>query len=138
MIIKAEVVRHPGREPKMNPRFVVTNLRGNPYRLYERVYCARAIKELHHGLEIDRTSCPRFLANQFSGASDRRGLHVDARAAALLEHGARRMLEWPNTERAQMGESRQIGERRGRTSQLCLTGYRGGSAHLRGTALSGS
>jgi Transposase DDE domain group 1 len=38
--------------------------------LYEKIYCARAhienrIKELHHGLEIDRTSCPRFLANQF-------------------------------------------------------------------------
>lgn len=70
VIIKAEVVRHPGREPKMNPRFVVTNLRGNPRRLYEKVYCARAeienrIKELHHGLEIDRTSCSRFLANQF-------------------------------------------------------------------------
>ena len=70
VIIKAEVVRHPGREPKMNPRFVVTNLKGSPRRLYERIYCARAhienrIKELHHGLEIDRTSCPRFLANQF-------------------------------------------------------------------------
>jgi hypothetical protein len=70
VIIKAEVVRHPGREPKMNPRFVVTNLRANPRRLYERVYCARGeienrIKELHHGLEIDRTSCSRFLANQF-------------------------------------------------------------------------
>jgi len=70
VIIKAEVVRHPGREPKMNPRFVVTNLKGSPRRLYEKVYCARAeienrIKELHHGLEIDRTSCPRFLANQF-------------------------------------------------------------------------
>jgi hypothetical protein len=70
VIIKAEVVRHPGREPKMNPRFVITNLKGSPRRLYERVYCARAhienrIKELHHGLEIDRTSCPRFLANQF-------------------------------------------------------------------------
>ncbi len=70
VIIKAEVVRHPGREPKMNPRFVVTNLKGPPRRLYEKVYCARAhienrIKELHHGLEIDRTSCPRFLANQF-------------------------------------------------------------------------
>ncbi len=69
VIIKAEVVRHPDREPKMNPRFVVTNLKGNPRRLYEKVYCARAhienrIKELHHGLEIDRTSCPRFLANQ--------------------------------------------------------------------------
>ena len=70
VIIKAEVVRHPGREPKMNPRFVVTNLKGSPRGLYERVYCARAhienrIKELHHGLQIDRTSCPRFLANQF-------------------------------------------------------------------------
>jgi hypothetical protein len=70
VIIKAEVVRHPRREPKMNPRFVITNLRGAPRRLYEKVYCARAhsenrIKELHHGLEIDRTSCPRFLANQF-------------------------------------------------------------------------
>ena len=70
VIIKAEVVRHPGREPKMNPRFVVTNLKGAPRRLYEKVYCARAnvenrIKELHHGLEIDRTSCTRFLANQF-------------------------------------------------------------------------
>src|SRR6185295_10897447 len=34
-----------------------------------RVYCARGdvenrIKELHHGLEIDRTSCSRFWANQ--------------------------------------------------------------------------
>ncbi len=70
VIIKAEVVRHPGREPKMNPRFVVTNLKDAPRRLYEKVYCARAnienrIKELHHGLEIDRTSCSRFLANQF-------------------------------------------------------------------------
>ena len=70
VIIKAEVVRHPGREPKMNPRFVVTNLKGPPRRLYERVYCARGdienrIKELHHGLAIDRTSCPRFFANQF-------------------------------------------------------------------------
>jgi len=69
VIIKAEVVRLAGREPKMNPRFVVTNLKGSPRRLYEQVYCARGdienrIKELHHGLEIDRTSCPRFLANQ--------------------------------------------------------------------------
>ncbi len=70
VIIKAEVVRHPGREPKMNQRFVVTNLKGAPRRLYEKIYCARGdienrIKELHHGLEIDRTSCSRFLANQF-------------------------------------------------------------------------
>ncbi|MBK7249890.1 MAG: transposase [Gammaproteobacteria bacterium] len=72
VIIKAEVVRHPGREPKDNPRFVVTNLKHSPRHLYEAIYCARGdvenrIKELHHGLEIDRTSCTRFLANQLRG-----------------------------------------------------------------------
>jgi hypothetical protein len=72
VIIKAEVVRHPGREPKDNPRFVVTNLKASPRHLYEAIYCARGdienrIKELHHGLEIDRTSCSRFLANQLRG-----------------------------------------------------------------------
>lgn len=70
VIIKAEVVRHPGREPKDNPRFVVTNLAQTPQWIYERIYCQRGeienrIKELHHGLEIDRTSCTRFWANQF-------------------------------------------------------------------------
>jgi len=72
VIIKAEVVRHPGREPKDNPRFVVTNLQHSPRHLYQAIYCARGeienrIKELHHGLEIDRTSCTRFLANQLRG-----------------------------------------------------------------------
>jgi hypothetical protein len=72
VVIKAEVVRHPGRKPKDNPRFVVTNLKQSPRHLYEAIYCARGdvenrIKELHHGLEIDRTSCTRFLANQLRG-----------------------------------------------------------------------
>jgi hypothetical protein len=69
VIIKAEVVRHPGRAPKNNPRFVVTNLPDPPQAVYE-FYCGRGdmenrLKELHHGLELDRTSCSRFLANQF-------------------------------------------------------------------------
>jgi hypothetical protein len=69
VIIKAEVVRHPGRDPKNNPRFVVTNLTAEPETVY-RLYCQRGdvenrLKELHHGLEMDRTSCSRFLANQF-------------------------------------------------------------------------
>jgi hypothetical protein len=69
VIIKAEVVRHPGRDPKNNPRFVVTNLPDTPEAVYQ-VYCGRGdvenrLKELHHGLELDRTSCERFLANQF-------------------------------------------------------------------------
>ena len=70
MIFKAEVVRQPGKEPKDNPRFVITNLPQNPQWIYEQVYCERGdienrIKELHHGLEIDRTSCSKFWANQF-------------------------------------------------------------------------
>jgi hypothetical protein len=69
VLIKAEVVRLAGRAPKDNPRLVVTNLPASPKHLYQNVYCARGeienrIKELHHGLEIDRTSCSRFLANQ--------------------------------------------------------------------------
>jgi len=69
VIIKAEVVRHPGRAPKNNPRFVVTNLPDPPEAVYW-LYCQRGhvedrLKELHHGLEMDRTSCSSFLANQF-------------------------------------------------------------------------
>ena len=69
VIMKAEVVRHPGRDPKNNPRFVVTTLGDAPETVYQ-IYCQRGdvenrLKELHHGLELDRTSCSRFLANQF-------------------------------------------------------------------------
>ena len=69
VIIKAEVVRHPGRDPKNNPRFVVTNLPDAPEAVYK-FYCGRGdvenrLKELHHGLELDRTSCHLFLPNQF-------------------------------------------------------------------------
>jgi len=68
VIYKAEVVRLAGREPKDNLRFVVTNLRQSPRRVYQ-IYRARGdqenrIKELHYGLALDRTSCSRFLANQ--------------------------------------------------------------------------
>jgi hypothetical protein len=69
VVLKAEVVRHPGRAPKNNPRFVVTNLPHRPQTVYE-CYCQRGdvenrLKELHHGLEMDRTSCSKFRANQF-------------------------------------------------------------------------
>ncbi|HET7057733.1 MAG TPA: IS1380 family transposase [Nitrospiraceae bacterium] len=69
VLIKAEVVRLEDRQPKDNARFVVTNLKGSPRHLYKKVYCDRGeienrIKELHHGLEIDRTSCTNFMANQ--------------------------------------------------------------------------
>lgn len=69
VIIKAEVVRLPGRDPRCNPRFVVTNLREAPAAVYA-VYCQRGdmenrLKELHDGLALGRTSCSQFWANQF-------------------------------------------------------------------------
>src|SRR3954469_4176589 len=52
-----------------NPRFIVTNLEGNPVQLYERLYCARGeaenrIKEAQLDLFGTRASCHRFAANQ--------------------------------------------------------------------------
>ena len=69
VIIKAEVVRAADKDPKDNPRFVITNMKQSPQWIYERVYCQRGdienrIKELHD-LQIDRTSCTSFWANQF-------------------------------------------------------------------------
>ena len=69
VVIKAEVVRAPEKDPKDNPRFVITNMKQSPQWIYEQVYCQRGdienrIKELHD-LEIDRTSCTSFWANQF-------------------------------------------------------------------------
>lgn len=68
VIYKAEVVRLVGREPRDNARFVVTNLRHKAERVYE-IYRMRGesenrIKELQHGLRLDRTSCTKFRANQ--------------------------------------------------------------------------
>jgi hypothetical protein len=69
MVVKAEVVRYPGRVARDNARYVVTNITLKPERVYK-IYRGRGdvenkIKELHHGLAIDRTSCSDFKPNQF-------------------------------------------------------------------------
>ena len=53
-----------------NPRFVVTNLQGDPEQLYDHLYCQRGeaenrIKEAQLDLFGTRASCSRFIANQF-------------------------------------------------------------------------
>lgn len=68
VVFKAEVVHAVGKSPRDNARFVITNLRNKPERVWQ-FYCKRGdsenrIKELKNDLEIDRTSCTRFLANQ--------------------------------------------------------------------------
>ena len=67
-IYKAEVVRLDEREPRDNCRFVVTNLPQTPEGVYD-IYRMRGesenrIKELKHGLGLDRTSCTSFRSNQ--------------------------------------------------------------------------
>ncbi|MGH8519348.1 MAG: IS1380 family transposase [Panacagrimonas sp.] len=69
IIMKAEVLYYPGRSPKNNPRFLVTNLPQRPATVYRRLYCARGdmenrLKELQHDVAMGRTSCTRFAANQ--------------------------------------------------------------------------
>jgi len=64
VVIKAEHL-----EKGSNPRFVVTSLSGTPEELYRR-YCARGemenrIKEQQLCLFADRTSCGKWLPNQF-------------------------------------------------------------------------
>jgi hypothetical protein len=64
VLIKSEVM-----DNGENPRFVVTNLDGLPGDLYD-LYAMRGdmenrIKELKRDLAMDRTSCHRFVANQF-------------------------------------------------------------------------
>ena len=88
--------------PKDNPRFVVTNLRSAPETVYQR-YRERGdienrIKELHHGLEIDRTSCSRFWANQFR-------VLLTAAAYALLQE-IRRAAARTGSARAQVSTLR--------------------------------
>jgi hypothetical protein len=69
VVIKGEVTRYPGREPRDNPRFVITNIPADAQVVYARIYAQRGdvenrIKELHDGISMDRLSCSRFLANQ--------------------------------------------------------------------------
>jgi hypothetical protein len=65
VIVKAECLKE-----GPNLRFIVTNLEGDPQALYDEVYCQRGemenrIKEQQLALFADRTSCHKFLANQF-------------------------------------------------------------------------
>ena len=87
-----------------NPRFVVVNVPGDPQELYEDVYCQRGeienrIKEQQLGLFADRTSCHRFLANQFR-------LLLSSAAYVLIQALRREALVGTELARAQVGTIR--------------------------------
>ena len=63
------MVRAQGKESNNNPRFLIPNMKQSPQWIYEQVYCQRGeienrTKDLH-SLQINRTSCSDFGANQF-------------------------------------------------------------------------
>jgi hypothetical protein len=87
-----------------NPRFVVSNLPGNARGLYEVLYCSRGemenrIKEQQLWLFAGRTSCQKFLANQFR-------LLLSAAAYVLVEAVRRLGLGGTQLERAQVSTIR--------------------------------
>jgi DDE family transposase len=99
IIVKAE---HNAQGP--NPRFLVVNVPGDPRELYEDVYCQRGemenrIKEQQLDLFAGRTSCHRFLANQFR-------LLLSAAAYVLVQALRRTALAGTGLARAQVGTIR--------------------------------
>jgi hypothetical protein len=99
VIIKAE---HNAQGP--NPRFIVANVPADPQELYEDFYCQRGnmenrIKEQQLDLFADRTSCHRFLANQFR-------LLLSSAAYVLVQALRRTALRGTDLEKAQVGTIR--------------------------------
>jgi hypothetical protein len=95
VLLKAE-----HHEQGANPRFVLTNLEGDPQALYDQVYCARGemenrIKEQQLGLFSDRTSCQDWWANQFR-------LLLSSSAYVLMESLRRVGLRGTELARAQV------------------------------------
>jgi len=87
-----------------NPRYVVTNLKGDAKALYEKLYCARGemenrIKEQQLDLFADRTSCHRWWPNQFR-------LLLSSLAYTLLEAIRRLALQGTELARAYVGTIR--------------------------------
>jgi hypothetical protein len=99
VIIKAE-----HNSQGANPRFVVTNLPGDPQELYDGLYCQRGdmenrIKEQQLDLFADRTSCHSFLSNQLR-------LLLSSAAYVLIESLRRLALKGTELARAQAGTIR--------------------------------
>jgi hypothetical protein len=87
-----------------NPRFIVTNEPGGHQELYDEVYCQRGemenrIKEQQLDLYADRTSCHKFLANQFR-------LLLSSAAYVLVQALRRTVLCGTDLARAQVGTIR--------------------------------
>lgn len=87
-----------------NPRFIITNLIGNPQDLYDNMYCVRGnmenrIKEQQLGLFADRTSCHQWWPNQFR-------LLLSSLAYIMVDYLRKYALRGTELENAQVGTIR--------------------------------
>ena len=87
-----------------NPRYLVSNIQGDPQELYDKLYCKRGdmenrIKEQQLDLFADRTSCHKWWANQFR-------LLLASLAYTLLEAIRRLALKGTEMAKAQCGTLR--------------------------------
>lgn len=87
-----------------NPRYIVTNIEGNPAELYENLYCERGnmenrIKEQQLELFADRTSCHKWWPNQFR-------MMLSSFAYILIEYIRDKFLEGTEFAVAQVGTIR--------------------------------
>jgi hypothetical protein len=90
VIVKAEHL-----EQGANTRFIVTNLEGEPQKLYDELYCQRGeaenrIKEQQLGLFADRTSCHDFVARREASLSGNQFRVLLSGAAYILMDTLRR------------------------------------------------
>src|SRR3569833_144387 len=80
---QTEVVRHEVEHPRNSPRFVLTNLTGWSHKLYERVYCGRAVDVLD-----GQPSLPFGARLYATPISSLRGKGVSPRRTSLIALGS--------------------------------------------------
>ena len=103
-ILRKVIARMEYSERGPNPRYIVTNLKGDSKELYDNVYCQRGdmenrIKEQQLYLFADRTSCHEWWPNQFR-------LILASVAYTLIEGVRRLALKGTKMARAQAGTIR--------------------------------
>ena len=103
-IVRQVIARMEYSERGPNPRYIVTNLKGDSKELYDNVYCQRGdmenrIKEQQLYLFADRTSCHEWWPNQFR-------LILASVAYTLIEGVRRLALKGTKMARAQAGTIR--------------------------------
>ena len=91
-------------EKGSNPRFIVSNMNGDPDYLYDNIYCARGnmendIKQIQLELFSDRMSCHKWDGNQFR-------LLLSSLAYILIERMRALCLKNTQLEKAQLGTIR--------------------------------